>query len=270
MAAILTPGLKPGDILAPVKSAFGWHVIQVMYRPTDDDLAEGRSRPRPTAAPTSPTLARDNSEAETAGRGGDLGWVAKGQLADAAARRRSSRRRSARPATSSTSPATACTCSRSSSEETRTPEGDAARRAQGRRLLELVRRRRRAPAPDPATILTDFAPDSAKRRDRVLDALVAEARLRWGLDPAPGVQVVAAERLIATPIEPSRPLLIVPLACCVRRGGRGGARRPRPSGRCRADTGRRAAAGRGAAAGSTRRTTRSAGSGRRRARRSGR
>ena len=28
---------RTGDILAPVKSAFGWHVIQVMYRPTDDD-----------------------------------------------------------------------------------------------------------------------------------------------------------------------------------------------------------------------------------------
>jgi tetrapyrrole methylase family protein / MazG family protein len=46
----------------------------------------------------------------------------------------------------------------------------------------------------------------------VLDALVAEARLRWGLDPADGLQVVATERLTASPIEPSRPLLIVPLA----------------------------------------------------------
>ena len=46
----------------------------------------------------------------------------------------------------------------------------------------------------------------------MLDALVAEARLRWGLDLAAGLQVVAAERLIATPIEASRPLLVVPLA----------------------------------------------------------
>jgi tetrapyrrole methylase family protein/MazG family protein len=45
----------------------------------------------------------------------------------------------------------------------------------------------------------------------VLDALVAEARLRWGLDLATGLQVVAAERLVATPLEPSRPALIVPL-----------------------------------------------------------
>jgi tetrapyrrole methylase family protein/MazG family protein len=54
----------------------------------------------------------------------------------------------------------------------------------------------------------------------VLDALVAEARLRWGLDLAAGLQVVAAERLIATPIEASRPLLVVPLAT-LRLGGDG-------------------------------------------------
>ena len=45
----------------------------------------------------------------------------------------------------------------------------------------------------------------------MLDALVAEARERWGLDPAAGLQVVAAERLVGTPIEPSRPLLILPV-----------------------------------------------------------
>jgi tetrapyrrole methylase family protein/MazG family protein len=44
----------------------------------------------------------------------------------------------------------------------------------------------------------------------VLDALVAEARLRWGLDLGAGLQVVAAERLIGTPIEPARPVLVVP------------------------------------------------------------
>jgi tetrapyrrole methylase family protein / MazG family protein len=44
----------------------------------------------------------------------------------------------------------------------------------------------------------------------VIDALIAEARLRWGLDLAAGLQIVAAERLIATPIEPSRPLIVAP------------------------------------------------------------
>ncbi len=46
----------------------------------------------------------------------------------------------------------------------------------------------------------------------MLDALLAEARLRWGFDPSAGLQVAAAERLIGTPVEASRPLIIVPLA----------------------------------------------------------
>ena len=44
----------------------------------------------------------------------------------------------------------------------------------------------------------------------MLDALLAEARLRWQLDAASGVAVVVAERLVATPIEPSLPVLVVP------------------------------------------------------------
>ncbi|MCJ7710995.1 MAG: hypothetical protein MUQ32_09230, partial [Chloroflexi bacterium] len=46
----------------------------------------------------------------------------------------------------------------------------------------------------------------------MLDPLLAEARLRWQLDPAAGLSVVVAERLIATPIEPSVPVLVVPAA----------------------------------------------------------
>src|SRR5262249_37413744 len=48
------------------------------------------------------------------------------------------------------------------------------------------------------------------RRAAVLDALVAEARLRWGLDLVDGLQVLATETLVRSPIEPARPLLIVP------------------------------------------------------------
>jgi MazG family protein len=46
----------------------------------------------------------------------------------------------------------------------------------------------------------------------MLDALVAEARVRWGLDPAAGLQVIATERLIATSLDPARPVMLVPLA----------------------------------------------------------
>ncbi len=46
----------------------------------------------------------------------------------------------------------------------------------------------------------------------MLDALLAEARLRWGLDPAGGLAIVPAERLVAVPLEASQPALVVPLA----------------------------------------------------------
>ena len=46
----------------------------------------------------------------------------------------------------------------------------------------------------------------------MLDALVAEARLRWGFEPADGLQVVGAERVLASPLEASRPVLIAPLS----------------------------------------------------------
>jgi MazG family protein len=61
----------------------------------------------------------------------------------------------------------------------------------------------------------------------VLDALVAEARFRWGLDPANGIQVFASESLVSAPIEPSRPLLVVPLAT-LRAEADGGAPLPLP------------------------------------------
>jgi NTP pyrophosphatase (non-canonical NTP hydrolase) len=46
----------------------------------------------------------------------------------------------------------------------------------------------------------------------VLDALINEAQIRWGLDLTQGLAVVPAEWLVATPIEPSRPAIVVPLA----------------------------------------------------------
>ncbi len=62
----------------------------------------------------------------------------------------------------------------------------------------------------------------------MLDALVAEARLRWGFDPAEGLQFVAAERLIASPIEASRPVLLVPLAVLRAGDGSGAVIEPVP------------------------------------------
>ena len=77
--AILAPGLKAGDLLQPVKSSFGWHVIQVMYTPPDLDRMNAL-RTLADGGQDFAALARDNSEADTAGAGGDAGWVARGQL----------------------------------------------------------------------------------------------------------------------------------------------------------------------------------------------
>ncbi len=46
----------------------------------------------------------------------------------------------------------------------------------------------------------------------MLDGLLAEARLRWGLDPAGGLALIPAERLVGIPLEPTQATLIVPLS----------------------------------------------------------
>ena len=78
-AAILQEGLEPGEILAPVKSAFGWHVIQVMYGPTDRDQLNALKE-KADAGEDFAVLARDYSDAPDASLGGEIGWVAKGQF----------------------------------------------------------------------------------------------------------------------------------------------------------------------------------------------
>jgi parvulin-like peptidyl-prolyl isomerase len=81
--AIFAPGLQPGQLLDPVKTEFGWHVIQIMHFPTDAEWAdklkadiEGGSLPFADAA-------RDNSDNPEAAEGGYLGWIGKGQVDEA-------------------------------------------------------------------------------------------------------------------------------------------------------------------------------------------
>jgi len=81
LQAVTAPGLKDGELLEPVRSAFGWHVVQVMNHPPDADWMAGL-KARADKGEDFAILARDNSVASSAGSGGDLGWVAKGQLDD--------------------------------------------------------------------------------------------------------------------------------------------------------------------------------------------
>lgn len=82
-AAIFTPGLKPGDLLAPVRSSFGWHVIQFMrpYGAGEKAWLE-TVRQEAVGGADFAQLARDQGEGDEAASGGDVGWVAVGQLGD--------------------------------------------------------------------------------------------------------------------------------------------------------------------------------------------
>jgi parvulin-like peptidyl-prolyl isomerase len=82
--AILAEGLEPWQILAPVKTGFGWHVIQFM-RPTGEGETAYLESLKEEIADEADfrEAARDNSENEEAEPGGDIGWIAKGQLTDA-------------------------------------------------------------------------------------------------------------------------------------------------------------------------------------------
>jgi hypothetical protein len=78
--AIFEPGLAPGQLLAPVKSSFGYHVIQVMHGPTDLEWAATLRSQIEDGALEFADAARDNSDGPEAENGGQLGWVGKGQL----------------------------------------------------------------------------------------------------------------------------------------------------------------------------------------------
>jgi len=77
-AAIFKGGFQPGELLEPVKSAFGWHVVQVMHYPTDADWSAKLIADINAGKQTFADAARDNSDLANAAQGGDMGWVVKG------------------------------------------------------------------------------------------------------------------------------------------------------------------------------------------------
>jgi len=80
-AAIYAPGLTPGQLLEPVKSAIGWHVIEFVSADVPivraGQLATAAAKPGADFA----KLVADNSIDPSATKGGSLGWIAKYQLA---------------------------------------------------------------------------------------------------------------------------------------------------------------------------------------------
>ncbi len=79
-AAVFQPGLQPGQLLDPVKSVFGWHVIQVMHGPTDEEWAARLKADIDAGTLPFADAARDNSDKAEAANGGQLGWIGQGQL----------------------------------------------------------------------------------------------------------------------------------------------------------------------------------------------
>ena len=79
----MAEGLTPGQLLEPVKTSFGWHVIQFM-RPTGQGEAAWLEslKGRVTTDESFRQVAKDTSEGEAAEDGGDIGWIAPGQLED--------------------------------------------------------------------------------------------------------------------------------------------------------------------------------------------
>ena len=73
---ILAAKPKDDQILAPIKTEFGYHIVQVLSHAPD--LA--RIKAQADGGADFAKLARDFSEGEEASRGGDLGWIAPGQL----------------------------------------------------------------------------------------------------------------------------------------------------------------------------------------------
>jgi PPIC-type PPIASE domain len=79
--AIFKPGLTKGEILPPVQSVYGWHVIQFVERKTPaltriNDYINQLAKPGADFG----AIAKANSEAADASTGGDMGWIAHDQL----------------------------------------------------------------------------------------------------------------------------------------------------------------------------------------------
>jgi len=79
--ALFADGLKQDQILAPIKTAYGWHIIRYgERRPPADQLIQTVEQEAAKPGADFAALAKKYSEASNAASGGEIGWVARLQL----------------------------------------------------------------------------------------------------------------------------------------------------------------------------------------------
>lgn len=78
--AIFQLGLRPGQILGPVRTVFGYHIIRFDGRRADGSVRINDLRQQVLAGGDFAELAKANSDAVDATTGGEMGWIAKNQL----------------------------------------------------------------------------------------------------------------------------------------------------------------------------------------------
>lgn len=80
-SAVFKAGLKPNEILEPVKSQYGWHVIQfISRRPQAPQRMANVQTAITSLKEDFSTVAKEQSNATDAANGGDMGWIAQYQI----------------------------------------------------------------------------------------------------------------------------------------------------------------------------------------------
>ena len=77
--AIFDASLTPGQLLAPVKTAAGWHVIQYLHPAPDSDWATKLKADIDSGKISFDAAAQQNSDTYDPTKGAMLGWIARGQ-----------------------------------------------------------------------------------------------------------------------------------------------------------------------------------------------
>jgi len=82
--AIFQPNLRAGQLVPPVQTTFGWHVIQILrtYGAGDEAWLKSLRQKIVDGNVTFEDAARDQGEGPEAAKGGDIEWIARGTLSE--------------------------------------------------------------------------------------------------------------------------------------------------------------------------------------------